>query len=71
MEILFIVALMSVGVGALANVWGRSFWAFFALSLFLSPVIGLITILCVGKTLEAKAAEARMLKVLEAENGAD
>mgnify|MGYP001214909758 FL=1 len=41
--------LMSVGIGAIAANNGRSFLGWTALSLLLSPIIGLIAVLVMGK----------------------
>ena len=41
--------LMSVGVGAIAANNGRNFIGWTALSLLLSPIVGLIAVLVVGK----------------------
>lgn len=41
--------LFSVGVGAIAANNGRSFLGWTALSLLLSPIIGLIAVLVMGK----------------------
>ena len=41
--------LMSVGVGAIAANNGRNFLGWTALSLLLSPIIGLIAVLVMGK----------------------
>jgi len=41
--------LMSVGIGAIAANNGRSFLGWTALSLLLSPIIGLIAVLVAGK----------------------
>ena len=41
--------LMSVGIGAIAANNGRSFLGWTAMSLFLSPIIGLIAVLIAGK----------------------
>jgi hypothetical protein len=41
--------LMSVGIGAIAANNGRSFLGWTALSLLLSPIIGLIAVLIAGK----------------------
>ena len=41
--------LMSVGVGAIAANNGRNFLGWTALSLLLSPIVGLIAVLVAGK----------------------
>jgi len=41
--------LMSVGIGAIAANNGRSFLGWTALSLLLSPIVGLIAVLIAGK----------------------
>jgi tetrahydromethanopterin S-methyltransferase subunit C len=41
--------LMSVGIGAIAANNGRSFLGWTALSLLLSPIVGLIAVLVMGK----------------------
>ena len=41
--------LMSVGIGAIAANNGRSFLGWTALSLLLSPIVGLIAVLVAGK----------------------
>jgi hypothetical protein len=41
--------LMSVGIGAIAANNGRSFLGWTALSLLLSPIVGLIGVLIAGK----------------------
>ena len=41
--------LMSVGIGAIAANNGRSFFGWTALSLLLSPIVGLIAVLVMGK----------------------
>lgn len=41
--------LMSVGIGAIAANNGRNFLGWTALSLLLSPIVGLIAVLAMGK----------------------
>ena len=41
--------LMSVGIGAIAAKNGRNFLGWTALSLLLSPIVGLIAVLIAGK----------------------
>lgn len=41
--------LMSVGIGAIAANNGRNFLGWTALSLLLSPIVGLIAVLVMGK----------------------
>lgn len=58
MEIILLFALMlSIGVGVWASSWGQSGIGFGLLSLILSPLLGAIVLLIMGKSDEVKAAE--------------
>lgn len=46
--------LFSVVCGFVAKSVGRSFWKYFFLSLFLSPIIGFVVLLIKGKKVEEK-----------------
>ncbi|MFS0828872.1 SHOCT domain-containing protein [Pseudomonas phoenicis] len=51
---------LSMGVGMLASSKGRSFWGFTLLSLFTSPLLGLIIGLIVSDLNEESAREAQL-----------
>lgn len=49
-------------VGMISDKNGHGFWLVFFLSIFLSPIIIGIAVLCMGKTTEKKIEEARAIK---------
>lgn len=63
MVLLFLVA-FAVGIGKWATAWGRNGWGWGIAALIISPLLTGIVLLIAGKTVEAKAEEARKIKDL-------
>ncbi|MEY2688775.1 MAG: hypothetical protein RL375_2973 [Pseudomonadota bacterium] len=56
MEIVIVWLLFAAGVGALASARGRNFFGYFALSVLLSPLLGLIVVLVTANLTQQQAA---------------
>ena len=67
MEVIWILVFLiafSAGVGRWADAWGRNGWVWGAIAFLLSPLLTAIALLIAGKTVEARAEEARKIKEL-------
>jgi uncharacterized membrane protein YcjF (UPF0283 family) len=60
-EIILLLIIFSVAVGYWADAWGRNGWAWGIVAVLISPLLTAIALLIVGKTIEKKAQEIKLM----------